>query len=84
MHMKDDLILPVKVTEIINEAVAEIQNELKTADKCEYHLDGIKMNYINGGIDVTFRIRNNCFGLATDIPESDLPYSWRGKNVRKN
>jgi hypothetical protein len=65
--MKDDLILPVKVLEIVNKAVADIQQELASSDKVEYHLDGVKMSYIHGGFDLTFRIRHNEFGVATEV-----------------
>jgi len=77
--MKDNLILPVKVTEIINNAVSEITKELTASDKCEYHLDGMKQTYIYGGFDITFRIRHNRFGLATEIPESTSDFLMKSK-----
>ena len=68
--MKNDLKIPLEIIEIINSAVSKIIKQFEASDDCEYHLDGMKMTYIYGGFDLTFRIRHNKFGLSTDIAES--------------
>jgi hypothetical protein len=56
----------LEVLNIINASVAEIQKELSKSDKTDYHLDEVKMVYIYGGFDLTFRFRHNQFGLAKE------------------
>jgi hypothetical protein len=67
LTLKDNLVLPAEVLEIVNKAVADIQKELTKADRVEYHLDGVKMSYIYGGFDLTFRIRHDKFGVANEV-----------------
>jgi hypothetical protein len=66
LTLNDDMVLPLEVLNIINNAVAEIQKELSKSDKAEYHLDEVKMVYIYGGFDLTFRFRHNKFRLSLE------------------